>query len=86
LDGTPFIKIKCYLESGSFILEVTDNGIGVEKDKLDAIFRSGYTTKDSGSGLGLHLIANFVGGCGGQIEALSDGIGKGATMRIALPK
>jgi two-component system cell cycle response regulator len=85
LDGTPFIKIECYVESDSFILEVTDNGIGVEKDKLDAIFRSGYTTKDSGSGLGLHSIANFVSGCGGQIQALSDGIGKGATMQVALP-
>jgi signal transduction histidine kinase len=85
LNGTSFIKIRCYVESDSFILEVTDNGIGIEKDNLDVIFRSGYTTKDSGSGLGLHLIANFVGGCGGQIQALSDGVGKGATMRVALP-
>jgi signal transduction histidine kinase len=85
LSGTPFIKIRCYVESDSFILEVTDNGIGIEEDKLDAIFRSGYTTKDSGSGLGLHSIANFVSGCRGQIQALSDGIGKGTTVRLALP-
>ena len=85
LSNTPFIKVSCYMESDSLILEVTDNGIGIEKDKLDVVFRSGYTTKDSGSGLGLHLTANFVSGCGGQIQALSDGIGKGATMRVALP-
>jgi len=80
----PYIKIKCYVDT-DFALEVADNGIGIESDKLDAIFRSGYTTKDSGSGLGLHSIANFVSGCGGQILALSDGISKGATMRILLP-
>ncbi len=83
-DYVPYIKIKCYVDT-DFALEVMDNGIGIESDKLDAIFRSGYTTKDSGSGLGLHSIANFVSGCGGQILALSDGIGKGATMRILLP-
>jgi nitrogen-specific signal transduction histidine kinase len=58
--GRPFIKIRCYLESNSLILEVTDNGIGIEKDKLNIIFQSGYTTKSSGSGLGLHSVANFV--------------------------
>jgi DNA-binding response OmpR family regulator len=82
---TPFIEVKCYVESDSLVLEVSDNGIGIEKDRLGVIFRSGYTTKDSGSGLGLHSIANFVSGCGGQMQALSDGIGKGATMRVALP-
>jgi len=85
LSGIPFIKIRCYVESDSFILEVTDNGIGIEEDKLDVIFRSGYTTKDSGSGLGLHLTANFVSGCRGQIQALSDGIGRGTKMRVTLP-
>ena len=85
LITTPAIRVKCYVGLDSLIIEVTDNGIGIEKDKLDIIFRSGYTTKDSGSGLGLHLIANFINGHGGQILALSDGIGKGATMRIVLP-
>ena len=91
LSEASFIKIGCYfskassLGSNSFILEVTDNGIGMEKDKLNVIFRPGYTTKKSGSGRGLHSIANFVKDCGGQIFALSDGIGKGTTIRVALP-
>ena len=56
-----------------------------EKDKQELIFRPGYTTKDSGTGLGLHSVANFVKGCDGQIFALSNGIGKGAIMRIVFP-
>ena len=79
------VTIKCYAKSESLILEVTDEGVGIEKEKLDLVFRSGYTTKESGSGLGLHSIANFVKGCGGQIQALSDGVGKGTTMRVVLP-
>ena len=80
----PFIKIRCYVEENSLILEVTDNGIGIEKDKLTTIFSAGYTTKKSGTGLGLHSIANFVQSISGQICALSDGIGKGATIRISI--
>ena len=85
LSGIPSIKVRSYVESDFLVIEVIDNGIGIEKDKLEAIFRSDYTTKKDGSGLGLHSIANFVEACGGQIQALSNGIGKGATMRITLP-
>ncbi len=84
-EYNPTIKIKCSTEKSNFVFEISDNGIGIEKDKLEVIFRPGYTTKGSGSGLGLHSVANFVSGCGGHISALSDGIGKGATMRIKLP-
>jgi len=80
-----FIKIASYFDNDRFILEVTDNGIGVEKGKQELIFRPGYTTKDSGTGLGLHSVANFVKGCDGQIFALSDGVGKGVVMRVILP-
>jgi two-component system NtrC family sensor kinase len=83
--NTPFINIHCYLDSNFLIIEITDNGIGIEEGKFDLIFRPGYTTRNSESGLGLHSVANFVNGCRGQIQALSDGIGKGATVRVELP-
>ena len=85
LSESPFIKIRCYVKLTSFILEVIDNGIGIEKDKFTVIFGGDYTTKESGSGLGLHSIANFVDGLDGKIYPLSDGIGKGTTMRAILP-
>lgn len=84
-ENKSFIRIKSYVDSGSLIIEITDNGIGIEKGKFDLIFRPGYTTRSSESGLGLHSVANFVSGCRGQIQALSDGIGKGTTMRVSLP-
>ena len=84
LSEAPHIKVKAYI-SGDFLhLDVTDNGIGIEKEHFNRIFSTGYTTKKSGTGLGLHSIANFVIGSGGEIYPLSEGIGKGTTMRIKL--
>jgi len=85
LSEPPCIKIRCNVKLTSFILEVIDNGIGIEKDKFTVIFGGDYTTKESGSGLGLHSIANFVDGLNGKIYPLSNGIGKGTTMRVILP-
>ena len=85
LREPPSIKIRCNVKLTSLILEVTDNGIGIEKDKFTIIFEGDYTTKESGSGLGLHSIANFVDGLDGKIYPVSDGLGKGATIRVILP-
>ena len=79
------MEIRCYAKDDNLIIDVTDKGIGIEEGKLEAIFRPGYTTKESGSGLGLHSVANFIKTCNGQITAISDGICKGTTMRISLP-
>ena len=61
-----------------------DNGIGLQPESLRTIFHPGYTTKPGGSGLGLHSAANYVIGTGGSIEARSEGIGRGTTMRVKL--
>ncbi len=72
--------------------EVTDTGIGIPEDKLDAVFGS-FTrvrTKDrifEGTGLGLSIAKNIVDQLGGQIGVTSV-LGEGATffftMRFAL--
>lgn len=68
-----------------FELSVHDNGAGFDVNSKDEIFRFGYTTKVTGSGLGLHAAANFVQISGGSITAESGGFGKGAVLRIKLP-
>ena len=84
LSETPHIGIRANISEDFVCLDITDNGVGIEQKNLKLIFSAGYTTKESGMGLGLHSIANFVIGSGGQIHALSEGIGKGTTMRIML--
>ena len=50
------------------------------------LFRSGFTTKAEGHGIGLHYCANAVRTMGGQILAVSDGPGRGTSVVIRLPE
>ena len=78
------IRIACYPRDEFLVLDVVDNGIGIGEQRDRLIFAAGYTTKEGGSGLGLHSAANFVIGSGGRIQALSDGHGTGTTIRVML--
>ena len=80
----PRIQLRAYIEGEFLHLYVSDNGIGIEPKNSQRIFSAGYTTKKSGIGIGLHSVANFVVGLGGEIRPLSNGIGKGTTMCIML--
>ena len=84
LRGLPRIEIRAYVTPEFLVLEVMDNGIGIARKDLRAVFRAGHTTKPEGTGLGLHSAANFVIGSGGKIQPLSDGVGQGTTMRVML--
>ena len=82
LEG--YVQIVCYARDGRLLIDVIDNGIGIEPARFKAIFSPGYTTKSRGSGLGLHATSNFVVGSGGSVEPISEGRCKGTTMRVSL--
>ena len=84
LEVKPCIQIRSYVQEDFLVLDVIDNGIGIQEKHSKLIFNAGYTTKEEGSGLGLHSTANFVIGSGGQIYFLSTGTGSGTTMRVKL--
>ena len=84
LRSKPHIQIRSYVREDYLVIDVIDNGIGIEEKRLKIIFAAGYTTKEVGSGLGLHSIANFIIGSGGQIYPISAGNGRGTTMRVKL--
>ena len=79
------IGIESYVDGGELVIEVRDNGIGMDRSQLESVFFPGYTTKAEGTGLGLHSAANYVISSGGTITPSSEGLGKGAKMRIAWP-
>ena len=84
LEAEPRIQVRVYVQEDFLVIDVIDNGIGIEEKLARIIFRAGYTSKKGGSGLGLHSVANFVIASGGQIQPLSAGLGKGTTMRVKL--
>ena len=84
LNEAPCIQILVHTDDDFLNIDIKDNGIGIEPENIKRIFSAGYTTKEQGSGLGLHSSANFVIGTGGKIESCSEGKGKGATVRIML--
>ena len=62
---------------------VKDNGPGVPEDLLPNLFDPFVTTKQTGSGLGLALVAKIVGDHGGIVECISQP--RKTTFRILLP-
>ena len=86
-DGwRPRIRVSAHRmpDEDLLTIDVADNGIGIEPSRLPSVFAAGYTTKPEGTGLGLHSAANFIIGSGGRIEPLSEGVGRGTTMRVKL--
>lgn len=55
LEGVqnPLIEIRAFTKDSRLIVEIADNGKGIEADKLDKIFIPFYSTKAEGSGIGL---------------------------------
>ena len=72
--------------SGSRFVEfsVTDNGIGVLASVREQLFVPFFTTKKSGSGIGLSLCKQIITNHGGSIEIESDENG-GCTVKCSLP-
>lgn len=79
------IAISTKAEDGALVIEVVDNGKGIEKEYLPHIFDSFFTVgKIKGSGLGLAYCKQVVEAHGGTIGVQSE-IGKGTTFTIRIP-
>lgn len=69
------ITIKCYLEEGSRVIEISDNGIGIDlKKNENKIFGLYKTFSDLGDsrGIGLYITKNQVNAMGGDIKVESE--------------
>lgn len=52
------IRISLQFADGKAHIKISNNGEAISKEKQKAIFEEGFTTKPTGSGLGLHICAN----------------------------
>jgi two-component system sensor histidine kinase HydH len=65
--GRPSFKNKDYLA-----ITVSDTGCGISKENLTKIFDRYYTTKETGTGLGLVVVERIIAAHGGTLEVKSE--------------
>lgn len=82
--GEPWISVKGSMGNASqIIIEITDNGPGIETEAMEKIFIPFFTTKKKGSGIGLSLSQQIIQMHGGQLK-VSSPPGKGTTFFVLL--
>jgi two-component system nitrogen regulation sensor histidine kinase NtrY len=77
------ISINAYITDGLTIIEVEDNGDGIEPEAIENIFIPFYTTKKTGSGIGLSLSRQILQQHGGQLNVRSE-VGKGTVFSLVI--
>ena len=76
------ISLNASIQAGMLVLQVRDNGQGFDETTGGQIFERGFTTKASGSGLGLSNCRTIIESHDGTIDFTSEGFGKGALATI----
>jgi signal transduction histidine kinase len=81
------IQARISVEDRYVIIDLSDNGKGIDVQHRTEIFRPGFTTKPRGWGLGLKLAKRIVEDYhGGKLLLKETAVDKGTTFRIKLPR
>ncbi len=80
-SANPAVQIEAAPDGPHVVIRVTDNGPGIEPEALEQIFIPFYTTKKTGSGIGLSLSRQIMQLHGGQLTAESTP-GQGSTFKL----
>jgi PAS domain S-box-containing protein len=81
------IAISARPQGGNVLVEISDNGIGLEEGNREKVFNRFYqvTASSEGSGVGLAISRRIIEDLGGRIWIDSEGVGRGAKVSITLP-
>lgn len=86
------IGIQARLNGKGFFVDITDNGVGIDKQAIAKIFDKFYRAEGTskirvqGSGLGLFIARSVVQEHGGELTATSEGPEKGATFHVGFER
>ncbi|EME69081.1 Signal transduction histidine kinase regulating C4-dicarboxylate transport system [Paramagnetospirillum caucaseum] len=88
LDRSPVVRVSCRTEGPFQVIDVADNGIGIEETYFDRIFevfqRLHSRNAHPGTGMGLAIAKKMVEHLGGTIRVRS-AVGQGSVFSIVLP-
>lgn len=85
------IAVRVAVDGGHGVVTVTDDGVGIPRESLEAIFEMFMQIPDtphesrSGLGIGLALVRQLALLHGGSVEAASEGRGRGAGFTVRIP-
>jgi PAS domain S-box-containing protein len=86
------VTVRSQRANGKLTVEIADTGVGIPPEAIGKIFlpfeQAAEVQKDrrfGGLGLGLSISKAILDQHGAEIEVDSDGVGRGATFRVALP-
>jgi two-component system nitrogen regulation sensor histidine kinase NtrY len=79
------IKMEIFSDEDAYIVAISDNGIGISDEGRHKIFMPNFTTKSTGTGLGLAMIKNIMESMGGKIWFESH-VGIGTTFFVKITK
>jgi PAS domain S-box-containing protein len=91
-DPCGTIRVRASTDAEFVTISVTDTGVGLSKDSLNAVFEMFSQVKatqdrsEGGLGIGLALARALVHLHGGTIEARSEGIGRGSEFIMRIPR
>jgi signal transduction histidine kinase len=78
------VRLQTRFGEGRAVISVEDRGAGISPENMAHIFDPYFTTRRTGTGLGLPIAKNIVEGLGGTLS-ISSRTGEGTSIRIDLP-
>ena len=78
------MTLRLKSEENAVILEVEDTGFGMDEEVLEKIGMPFFTTKESGTGLGLSVCARIIKNHNGK-STITSKVGQGTKVRISFP-
>lgn len=78
------ICLSTEVKGNEVVIKIMDNGCGMTTESLDTLFTPFFTTKSTGTGLGLTICKKIINEHGGNIH-INSKFGKGTTFHIELP-
>ncbi len=85
MPGEGRILLRAFREGQRVRILVKDNGPGIPPEQLGSVFDPFFSTKESGTGLGLTLVQQVVQEHGGTVGCSSEP-GEGTVFKITLPE
>ncbi len=78
----PSIEIVLSLRSKNILIDIKDNGVGIDDKMITKIFEPYFTTKNKGTGLGLSIVKRIIEDHGGKIKIEKNKNMAGTTSQI----